>query len=82
MRLGSMRYRRKYAYERVRCTKGWTPGAEAMGSSSFLSASTGVYERERGHRKERICAAMVGRIGGLHYGLYIPLSLPGLVSRE
>ena len=42
-----MQQRKKYDHERVGCTKGWMPGAEAIaGALSFVS--TGVHERERG----------------------------------
>lgn len=73
MRLGSIHHRKKYDYERVGCTKGWVPGAEVMGIAAsvvlfFFFVSTGVYERERGYRKERTCEAIAGRIGGLHFG--------------
>ena len=34
MRLGVMQRRKQYDHERVRCTKGWVPGAEDMDSGS------------------------------------------------
>jgi len=60
-------------------------GAVGILCDACLSlVSTGVCERERGHKlrgRERTCVATAGRIGGgLRYGLYILLSLP-LVSK-